>query len=206
MLSILLVSCKNLVERKIHRYIDTQIHRNTDRQASAIFVGLVKSKSQNHKMLSLKNFYTAECPDGWTGYAKKCYKFFGETTSWDHAQTYCRKMGSFLASIENKETNDFISGTLLKHLPDTKPTPYLQVYIGGQQIKEGGYTGEYWAWTDGSWFGYSNWLAGNYDIGNEDCMSMFLKMTLSMAMFAEHGMMFRVIGTTGFLIFVLNHY
>ena len=125
-------------------------------------------------MLSLKNFYTAECPDGWTGYAKKCYKFFGETTSWDHAQTYCRKMGSFLASIENKETNDFISGTLLKHLPDTKPTPYLQVYIGGQQIKEGGYTGEYWAWSDGSWFGYYNWLAGNSDIGNEDCMSMFL--------------------------------
>jgi len=121
----------------------------------------------------------AECPDdGWTEYAGKCYKFFGNKTSWRDAEKTCLKNDGWLASIKDKETNDFITGTLLQHIPDN--TPYHQVYIGGQQIKEGGYTRDHWEWSDGGQggrteFGYTNWMANPADGGNEDCMSMLLK-------------------------------
>lgn len=116
---------------------------------------------------------TNDCPDGWTEFQRKCYKFYGTKTSWNDANRDCERQGLVLASIKDKETNDFITGTLLKHIPDN--TPYHQVYIGGRQIKEGGYTRDHWNWTDGSDFGYTNWMANPADGGNEDCMSMLLK-------------------------------
>jgi len=120
-----------------------------------------------------------ECPDdGWTEYAGKCYKFFDKKTSWRDAERTCWKNEGWLASIKDKETNDFITGTLLQHIPDN--TPYHQVYIGGQQIKEGGYTRDHWEWSDAgdgerTEFVYTNWMANPADGGNEDCMSMLLK-------------------------------
>jgi len=133
------------------------------------------------------------CPPGWTEYYDseevcydwkgeekcyeqynlKCYKFFGKKTRWDYAQQECWKNEGFLASIKDQATNDFITGTLLKNIPDN--TPYHQVYIGGRQINEGGYTKEHWAWTDGSGFDYTNWMDNPRDGGNEDCMSMLLR-------------------------------
>ena len=80
-----------------------------------------------------------------------------------------------MASIESQAENDFITGTLLKHIPENS-TSYSQVYIGGVQFKEGGYTSQHWRWTDGSLFGFTNWASGNYDLGgNENYMTMITR-------------------------------
>ena len=72
-----------------------------------------------------------------------------------------------MASIESQAENDFISWTFLQNIPPT------QVYIGGVQFKEGGYTSQHWGWTDGSRFNFTNWSPGNYDAGGiEDCMTI----------------------------------
>jgi len=121
-----------------------------------------------------------DCPDGWTLYGVmdgftsiKCYKFFSKKTSWNKAKEECERNGDALASITEQKINDFITGTLLKHIPDN--TPYHQVYIGGEQLREGGYTRDHWSWSGGYTLNLTNWMDNIADGGNEDCMSMLLK-------------------------------
>ena len=116
----------------------------------------------------------AVCPYGWTEYEpwNKCFRFFATKTSWLKAQTDCRNNGGDLASIEDQATNDFITGTILGNVPDS----YHQVFIGGWQFKEKGYSADHWAWVDGiKMFGYSNWADNPVDGGSENCMSMLMK-------------------------------
>merc|ERR1712215_664543 len=82
--------------------------------------------------------------------------------------------GGYLASIESQAENDFITGTLLNFIPDNTAS-YPQVYIGGVQFQEGGYTSQHWGWSDRSRFGYTGWGSPQQDIGNENCMTMMMR-------------------------------
>ena len=118
-------------------------------------------------------FVVALCENGWSQFGQKCFKFFAKKTSWVSAETDCLKNGAYLASIESQAENHFIAGTLLKHIPDNTAS-YPQVYTGGVQFKEGGYTSRHWGWTDRSRFSYTNW-GPQRDDGNENCMTMMMR-------------------------------
>ena len=112
-----------------------------------------------------------DCPNGWHEFEKwnKCYRYFSTRTSWLKAQTDCRNNGGDLASIDDQDSNDFITGTVAEEVVD-------QAFIGGRQFAENGYGADHWAWIDGKtkfdW--NNNWANGNKDWGNENCMSIFL--------------------------------
>ena len=75
---------------------------------------------------------------------EKCYKYFPCVLSWPDALESCQSVvsnpSSTLASIPNKDTNDF-----LVTLTDT------QVWTGGN-LSNGS-----WTWTDGSSWQFTNW-------------------------------------------------
>ena len=55
------------------------------------------------------------CPGkGWIDYKSSCYLLLQEKKNWKGALQYCRKQGADLASIGDKEENDFIYSQLPK--------------------------------------------------------------------------------------------
>jgi len=82
--------------------------------------------------------------------------------SWDAAESHCNDLGGHLASIHSRQEHDFIT-SLTNDL-----TQY--VWIGANTEK----FGLNWAWTDGSYFKYSNWGSGqpNQSGGAQHCMDL----------------------------------
>uniref|UniRef100_A0A7E4VMC0 EGF-like domain-containing protein n=1 Tax=Panagrellus redivivus TaxID=6233 RepID=A0A7E4VMC0_PANRE len=50
----------------------------------------------------------ASCDDYWRGLNGYCYRFFAAPTTWDNAQTACSNSGAHLASILNKDVENFL--------------------------------------------------------------------------------------------------
>ena len=58
---------------------------------------------------------TLGCKPGWKPYATSCYNFVRRNTNYMNAQSSCLRMGGHLASILNKNEQDFIFGNLWKN-------------------------------------------------------------------------------------------
>ncbi|KAK5978387.1 hypothetical protein GCK32_018822, partial [Trichostrongylus colubriformis] len=113
------------------------------------------------------------CPSDWTYFGKtdSCYKVIGDKKTWAEADEACKSQGAKLASIKNKEINDFI-WNITKSVP--QDDRYVnQIWIGGK--KEGGS----WKWTDGTKWDYVNWDSPepNNLGGHEDCLQMRMAST-----------------------------
>ena len=53
-------------------------------------------------------FSVATCPEGWIKREEFCYLVVKVHKNWQDASSECKKKGGNLASIHNKEENDFI--------------------------------------------------------------------------------------------------
>ncbi|XP_065145804.1 galactose-specific lectin nattectin-like [Paramisgurnus dabryanus] len=103
-----------------------------------------------------------KCPQGWTPFDVKCYKFFRNFVDWARAEKNCQSVGANLASVRGTEENNFLLSLL--SYPDTR------VWIGGH---DGEIEGQ-WLWSDGSQFHFTNWCPGepnNNDV-NEHCLEI----------------------------------
>ena len=92
---------------------------------------------------------TGHCAEGFTYFSHtgKCYKYVAGYTAWTAAKEACQSDGGHLASVHDKETNDFLT---------TLTTVYT--WIGGYQDDK-----DVWGWTDGSEWSYTNWRPGQPD-------------------------------------------
>jgi len=104
-----------------------------------------------------------KCPDQWEKNGEFCYLDSDEATSWYGASRACQQqMGSQLASIHDKNENDFLKNFLSGNL----------YWIGGNGSSLVGV----WSWTDKSDFSFENWETGYPQMGKETCVE-FLKST-----------------------------
>ena len=98
---------------------------------------------------------TATCGDGWTPHKEKCYRLFPTPLSWTSASAQCEANSGHLASVPDRETEDFLVG-LAKNFSGSTclgPLELGSLWLGG--YREGG--DEEWQWNDGSSWNYTNW-------------------------------------------------
>ncbi|XP_031417447.1 ladderlectin-like [Clupea harengus] len=108
---------------------------------------------------------TETCPQNWTPYGTRCFKFVSTARSWSKSESHCVAMGGNLASVHSIAEYHFIQELLRKRTQGTPGT-----WIGGNDAAQEGL----WIWSDGSKFNYTKWYRGepnNYD-GKEHCIVM----------------------------------
>ncbi|KAF4108931.1 ladderlectin-like [Onychostoma macrolepis] len=102
-----------------------------------------------------------KCPNGWTNFGVKCYKFFPQGVNWITAERHCQSLDANLASVHNKLENDF----LMSLFPSSTTRSWLGVHDGEQEGQ--------WTWSDGSAYDYTNWCAGEpNNAGVENCVDI----------------------------------
>ena len=88
-------------------------------------------------------------------------------SSWEDAIKFCENKGGYLATINDKEENDFLNNYMRKN------TNYTSAYFGlSDRIKEGT-----WVWENGENSTYTNWAGGeaNSQNSNEDYGMFYYK-------------------------------
>ncbi|XP_008301054.1 galactose-specific lectin nattectin-like [Stegastes partitus] len=103
------------------------------------------------------------CPEGWTYYDEKCYKFVEYAKTWLEAEIYCQFEGGNLAAIHSYEQNHFVQD-LIKEVTHSFPL----TWIGGYDSIYPGY----WMWRDGSKFHYEYWYQGSKPTTAYHCLMM----------------------------------
>ncbi|XP_039505233.1 ladderlectin-like [Pimephales promelas] len=101
------------------------------------------------------------CPRGWNRLGYRCFKYFSQSVQWASAERLCQSLGANLASVHDKEENDFLLGLM----PASTRT-----WIGAH---DGEQDGE-WFWSDGSLFNHNNWCSEepNNSDGPENCLEI----------------------------------
>ena len=109
---------------------------------------------------------TATCGDGWTPYKEKCYRLFAAPLSWTSASAQCEANSGHLASVPDRETEDFFVGLAQNFSGFTG-----SLWLGGYREDDD----EEWQWNDGSPWNYTNWAKGepNNAKGNEHHLELW---------------------------------
>ena len=105
-----------------------------------------------------------DCGAGWTPHKEKCYRLFAAPLSWTKASAQCAANCGHLASVPDRETEDFLVG-LAKNFSGSTclgPLELGSLWLGG--YREDG--DEEWQWKDGSPWNYTNWAKGEPNNGN----------------------------------------
>uniref|UniRef100_A0A8C6UFQ1 C-type lectin domain-containing protein n=1 Tax=Neogobius melanostomus TaxID=47308 RepID=A0A8C6UFQ1_9GOBI len=101
--------------------------------------------------------YYPECPEGWTLFGTRCFKFFFSQSTWTESEKSCQSLGANLASIHSAEENAFV--VELIRGADVEGVVNEFTWIGGQDaVKE-----KVWMWSDGSVWDYAIWGRGQPD-------------------------------------------
>ncbi|XP_048036113.1 galactose-specific lectin nattectin-like [Megalobrama amblycephala] len=102
------------------------------------------------------------CPFGWTHFGHGCFKYIPQPADWIRAERNCQSLGANLASVRNKEENNF----LLSLLPSSDTRPWVGGHAGVQDGQ--------WLWTDGTAFLFTNWCPGepNNNLQSEACLEL----------------------------------
>ncbi|XP_052453189.1 galactose-specific lectin nattectin [Carassius gibelio] len=110
---------------------------------------------------SMINAEDENCPNGWTHFGVRCYKYFSEAFNWITAERFCQTYDANLASVHNKLDND--------HLLSLVPS-FTRFWVGAQDGEQEGQ----WIWSDGSHFNYTSWCSGEpNNVGNEEhCLEL----------------------------------
>uniref|UniRef100_A0A8C6WW05 C-type lectin domain-containing protein n=1 Tax=Neogobius melanostomus TaxID=47308 RepID=A0A8C6WW05_9GOBI len=101
-----------------------------------------------------------ECPEGWTLFGTRCFKFFFSQSTWTESEKSCQSLGANLASIHSAEENAFVV-ELIKEadVQGVVNGQNLFTWIGGHDaVKE-----NVWMWSDGSVWDYAIWGRGQPD-------------------------------------------
>ena len=132
---------------------------------------------------------TATCGAGWTPHKEKCYRLFAAPLSWTRASAQCAANCGHLASVPDRETEDFLVGLAKNYSGPTGSSchhglwPGLNfsgltrsLWLGGYR-EDAGKNGrwEEWQWHDGSPWNYTNWAKGepNNAKGNEHHLELW---------------------------------
>ncbi|XP_060558401.1 macrophage mannose receptor 1-like [Ruditapes philippinarum] len=110
------------------------------------------------------------CKRGWLPFRNSCYRIVKQSVSRTAAQTTCGRMASKLASIADRNENNFIAGNLPK---GTLPPYWDGYWIALNDIQ----IDNRFQWSDGSVVTYTNWNTNepnNWMNRNEDCVTMLL--------------------------------
>ncbi|KAL6466280.1 hypothetical protein MHYP_G00264130 [Metynnis hypsauchen] len=86
---------------------------------------------------------------GWTVHGSREFRVFPISRTWNTAEDICRQHGAFLASVHDKNEDDFI-----KNLIRSQTGKDRTAWLGGQKIDK------LWVWTDLSAFKFSAWAKG----------------------------------------------
>merc|ERR1712198_432740 len=112
------------------------------------------------------------CQDGWDYFPRtnKCYKHFNYSTiiTWMDAQNTCRQFGGNLPTINDDETNQYVSNLV----------GGAYNWIGAYRVGPSNVNDQF-AWIDGSPLVYAPWSSGNpsNNNGNELCVEMLTNET-----------------------------
>ncbi|XP_030609868.1 type-2 ice-structuring protein-like [Archocentrus centrarchus] len=86
------------------------------------------------------------CPHGWTEEGNRCFRYIPKRLSWARAERNCLSMGGHLASVRNHQEEHVIR----------ELSGYRHAWIGGTDAPQE----NFWFWSDGTPFYYSNWCPG----------------------------------------------
>ncbi|KAK2863345.1 hypothetical protein Q5P01_002878 [Channa striata] len=118
------------------------------------------SCSEENFDLDKRNLF---CLHGWTRINGACFKYISTLMTWARAEINCQSMDAHLASVQ--DIKEYVE---IQNL--TAPYGYMETWIGGSNAQED----NFWFWTDGEKFAYTNWCSGqpsNYQ-GLQHCLSM----------------------------------
>ncbi|CAJ1059441.1 galactose-specific lectin nattectin-like [Xyrichtys novacula] len=105
------------------------------------------------------------CPDGWTRFEGRCFKFHFGPKGWCDAESQCINEGGNLASIRTVKELE-----ILRNFTKLTTGQEARTWMGGfDAVKE-----DCWQWADGYKFDFDSWAPGepnNYGPG-EHCMEM----------------------------------
>ncbi|XP_067248800.1 ladderlectin-like [Chanodichthys erythropterus] len=111
-------------------------------------------------IFSMGNAEVIKCPAGWKSFGLRCYKYFPQSVNWITAERNCQGLGANLASVHNKQENEFLLGLL-----PTSSRGWIGVHDGEQEGQ--------WLWTDGTVNDFTNWCAGEPNGQNgENCVEI----------------------------------
>ncbi|KAH9488667.1 C-type mannose receptor 2 [Bulinus truncatus] len=106
----------------------------------------------------------SNCQVGWEEYRGYCYKIFSEGLEWYDARDTCRKLGGYLPSIHDENTNMFLRNLTI----NTNGTDRAWIGLNDISIEKT------YNWSDGSPYNFTNWSKDepNSKDRNEDCVEM----------------------------------
>ncbi|KAM9335387.1 galactose-specific lectin nattectin-like [Symphorus nematophorus] len=99
----------------------------------------------NHKIAKRATL----CPCGWSLSGGRCFRYFSVAKTWAEAQRHCQKMGGNLASVHNRNEENW-----LKRLAGSKAA-----WLGLSDAQQE----HYWFWINGGRLTYKNWCGGQPD-------------------------------------------
>ncbi|XP_061179353.1 macrophage mannose receptor 1-like [Saccostrea echinata] len=110
-----------------------------------------------------KNGYVMGCQDGYKPFQGNCYHLWQIRQNWAAAKSFCHRQGSFLATINSREEQNFVMTMI--------PKRGYGYWIGLNDLANQ----MTFFWSDGSPVLYTNWAVrepNNYGHKNEDCVLM----------------------------------
>ena len=103
------------------------------------------------------------CPSNWSEFNKSCFYARAEALTFLEASEKCRSYGAELASIHNKEEDEFVRSL-------APATGHYYFWIGASDSNSEGE----WSWLDGSSWDYQGWASGQPDGGTEqNCAELY---------------------------------
>uniref|UniRef100_A0A672F7G4 C-type lectin domain-containing protein n=1 Tax=Salarias fasciatus TaxID=181472 RepID=A0A672F7G4_SALFA len=96
------------------------------------------------------------CPDGWSSYNSRCFKFFDTAMTWYNAEIHCYNLGGHLASVSDPREYGFLQSL-------AQGNGQTNVWLGGFRLQGR------WIWIDGQGFYYTNWNSLSSS-SSYDCM------------------------------------
>jgi len=117
------------------------------------------------------------CPPGWDLGPDKsptCYKVFMQNVTWFEGMVLCKNEQADLATVENKDVNDFVYNLAKGTGVSTDLGARLQLLLGGYQSREIS-NSETWNWLSGEEWGTTFWEPNkepSNTVGCENCLSM----------------------------------
>eukprot|EP00602_Paraphysomonas_sp_CaronLab_P005520 CAMPEP_0185024902 /NCGR_PEP_ID=MMETSP1103-20130426/8059_1 /TAXON_ID=36769 /ORGANISM="Paraphysomonas bandaiensis, Strain Caron Lab Isolate" /LENGTH=1367 /DNA_ID=CAMNT_0027557985 /DNA_START=157 /DNA_END=4260 /DNA_ORIENTATION=+ len=106
------------------------------------------------------------CPAGFDGgyFNERCYKFISAKDDWNDAKATCEARGGWLATIDDKDTYEYIESTF-------NPTQTSIFWIGYSDMAHE----KNWVWENGESTGYTMWDSGepNNYYGKSDCAIIY---------------------------------
>ncbi|XP_059198374.1 galactose-specific lectin nattectin-like [Centropristis striata] len=105
------------------------------------------------------------CPDGWTRFGSRCFKFHITAKTWMDAEKLCQSANGNLASIHSAEENTFLND----FIEDVSGTS-RRTWIGATDAVQE----KTLQWADGSPVQFTRWHTGQPDNfkGKEHCVEM----------------------------------